>query len=95
MTVLTHKTDRCAIKGTGDAAFLKSDPLLSPRFSPKVLVLSFLKVVIYFIYFWLCWGLCCCVQTFSSCKFLTTVASLVVEHRLICPVAYRIFPDQG
>ena len=55
MTVLTHKTDRCAIKGTGDAAFLKSAPLLSPRFSPKVLVLSFLKVVIYFIYFWLCW----------------------------------------
>ena len=43
-------------------------------------------------------GLHRCAQTFSNCSehgLLIAVASLVAEHRLSCPEACGIFPDQG
>ena len=67
----------------------------------------FFFLIYLFIYLFLAaLGLCCCTQTFSSCGergllfvvvrgLLIVVASLVVEHRLSCSAACRIFPDQG
>ena len=46
-------------------------------------------------------GLPCCVQAFSSCGegratlLLRSSGSVVAVHRLSCPVAWGIFPDQG
>ena len=56
-------------------------------------------------------GLCCCVQAFFSClknwtshsggfscfgaQALGCAGSVVMAHRLCCPVACGIFPDQG
>ena len=61
-----------------------------------------IKKVFLFIYFWLLWV---CI---AMCRLLSVVASLVadhglqgewtsivVAHRLSCPVACRIFPNQG
>ena len=45
-------------------------------------------------------GLCCCMWALSTCckqglLFIAVRAALVVEHRLSCPLACGIFPDQG
>ena len=64
----------------------------------------FLKlIIIYLIYFWLCWGLRCCTRNFSSCgerglffialqRLLIVVASLVAEHEFLGAWAQQFWP---